>query len=263
MRNEMKSEHDPAPAKEKLATIILAAGKGTRMQSDRAKVLHEVCGNPMLSYSIELAHEMGSRKIVVVVGHQAEEVRRQYADRNIEFAYQGEQLGTGHAVMQTKDKLEDFEGDVLILCGDVPLLTETTIHGMLQDHFSQGSCITVLTTIPDDPSGYGRVVKGDDNRVLKIVEDRDAGDAEKKIGEINTGIYCVKKAFLFDAVAAIGNDNVQKEYYLTDIVEIAGRRQQAVNAFLAEDPLEVMGINTLDELKKASSIMARRRSDTP
>jgi UDP-N-acetylglucosamine diphosphorylase/glucosamine-1-phosphate N-acetyltransferase len=252
--NEMKNNDKNT----KLATIILAAGKGTRMRSDLAKVLHPVCGQPMIYYSVDLARKIGSAIIALVVGHQAEVIREKLKDNDLIYVLQHEQLGTGHAVLQARDAFRHFEGDILILCGDVPLLLVKTIESLISCHRESKAVVTVLTTLLDDPSGYGRIIKGEDGTIIKIVEERDATSKEKKVKEINSGIYCASCRFLFDAVSRIGNDNVQKEYYLTDMVEIARKMDFQVNAFLSYDSREVMGINTVDELKKASSIMEER-----
>lgn len=243
----------------KLATIILAAGKGTRMRSDLAKVLHPICGNPMLSYPLRLARVVGSEIIVVVVGYQSDLIREKVRGKDLVFVEQKEQLGTGHAVLQTRDVLRDFEGDILILCGDVPLLLPSTIENLLESHLSSNAAVTVLTTLLNNPTGYGRVVKGTGNAVLKIVEERDATTSEKKIREINSGIYCTVSRFLFEAVTRIDNKNAQGEYYLTDILEIAGEMGYKTNSFLVHDPLEVMGINTIEDLERADRVMEERR----
>jgi UDP-N-acetylglucosamine diphosphorylase/glucosamine-1-phosphate N-acetyltransferase len=243
----------------KLATIILAAGKGTRMRSDLAKVLHTVCDRPMIYYSVDLARKTGSEIIVLVVGHQAEVIQEKVKDNNLVYVLQQEQLGTGHAVLQARNTFRHFEGDILILCGDVPLLLLETIESLISCHRESGAVVTVLTTLLDDPSGYGRVIKGEDDTIIKIVEERDATSQEKKVKEINSGIYCANCRFLFDAVSRIGNDNAQKEYYLTDMVEIAREMDFQVNAFLTYDSQEVMGINTIDELQNASLIMKERQ----
>ncbi|MFB3926134.1 MAG: NTP transferase domain-containing protein [Syntrophales bacterium] len=243
--------------KSRLAAIILAAGKGTRMKSELAKVLHPLLGAPMLSYPVAAAKEVGSEEIVVVIGHQADSIRKALDDRAITFVLQEKQLGTGHAVLQTRSRFKNFRGTILILCGDVPLLRSATIQALLNQHLSSGAVLTVLTTVLENPGGYGRVIKtGDD--VLKIVEARDASDEEKEIREINTGIYCVDSGFLFEAVAAISNDNAQREYYLTDIVEIASRSGKKVKTFIASDSAEVMGINTKDDLEKAKRVLRER-----
>ncbi|MFA4916126.1 MAG: sugar phosphate nucleotidyltransferase [Syntrophales bacterium] len=246
--------------KNSLCTIILAAGKGTRMKSDLAKVLHPLCGKPLLSYSLDVAGTVGSEKIVVIIGHQASIVREIFKDKGLIFAEQREQLGTGHAVLQARDSFLDYDGTILILCGDVPLLRPSTILALFEYHNSEKATVTVLTTILDNPSGYGRIVKGERGRVLKIVEERDATDKEKKIREINSGIYCVESKFLFEATAGIGRDNTQKEYYLTDIVEIACRKGYPVRSFIASDHGEVMGINTLGDLNRAGRLAAAQLS---
>ncbi|MEA1936070.1 MAG: sugar phosphate nucleotidyltransferase [Thermodesulfobacteriota bacterium] len=249
--------------KDRFSTIILAAGKGTRMNSSLAKVLHPICEKPMLSYSVAVAREAGSEETVIVVGHQAELVKESIKGNDLVFVYQMEQLGTGHAVLQAKDMFLDFEGTILILCGDVPLLTLYTVRTLLDYHFSGDAAVTILTTILDIPSGYGRVIKKREGDVLKVVEERDATYEEKKIKEINTGIYCVESGFLFEAAADIDNKNAQGEYYLTDIFEIARKGGYTARAFIADDPVEVMGINTPDDLKLATRIIEKRKELAP
>ena len=242
--------------KQKVSAIILAAGKGKRMKGDVAKVLHPLCGKPMLTYSIDAARAMNVEKIVVIIGHQAVLIRKAFKDQGLIFVEQLEQLGTGHAVLQARDVFHVYEGTILILCGDVPMLSPSTIRSLLEVHILEKSTVTVLTTILDDPLGYGRIVKErKKGEILRIVEERDASLAEKKIKEINTGIYCVESNFLFRAVGDIGNENVQKEYYLTDIVGIASRNGLKARSFITANSFEVMGINTPDDLEKASERM--------
>lgn len=252
-------DHDDIKAgvQEGFWTIILAAGKGKRMKSSLAKVLHPVCGVPMLTYSVAAARTAGARKIIVVIGHQAGRIRELFDKDELIFVEQRALLGTGHAVLQTEEAFKGYTGSVVILCGDVPLIRPETVRALYDRHRSEEAVLTVLTTIPAEPSGYGRVVKAKDGRVLKIVEDKDAGVEEKAIREINTGIYCVESPFLFDAVNSLGNRNAQGEYYLTDIVEIASKKGMRVTSILADDPEEVMGINTCEELEKA----CRRREE--
>ncbi|MEQ8253217.1 MAG: NTP transferase domain-containing protein [Smithellaceae bacterium] len=235
----------------RFCALILAAGKGTRMKSDLAKVLHLLEGKPLLTYSLAAARIAGAEKIVVIVGHQAGVVKKEFAGSGAVFVEQNPQLGTGHAVLQAKDVLAGYTGLTVILCGDVPLLQPATISGLIANHRASGAPVTVLTTYPADPRGYGRVVKDAEGKVSKIVEERDATAEEKSIGEINTGIYCVDTPFLFSALAKITNNNNQKEYYLTDIVEIACREGFTVRAHIAPDYIEVMGINTPEELGRA------------
>jgi len=235
----------------KISTLILAAGKGTRMKSDLAKVLHPLRGKPLLTHSLDVARTVGSEKVVVVVGHQANLVRERFKDQKLSFVEQAQQLGTGHAVLQAKDHFEGYRGTILILCGDVPCLKAATVQRLIAHHFEEDAAVTVMSTLLDDPGSYGRVVTGMQGEVLKIVESRDASPDEKKIREINTGIYCADSRFLFEAVSEIRNDNAQREYYLTDIIEIARQKGLQVRSFIAPDPIEVMGINTPEDLERA------------
>ncbi len=247
-----------AETKAGFRTIILAAGKGKRMKSNLAKVLHPVGGVPMLTHSLTAARAAGSQRIVVVIGHQAERIRALYCADDLLFAEQRELLGTGHAVLQARELFQDYEGTIVILCGDVPLILPETVRSLYDRHRSERAAVTVLTTIPPDPAGYGRVVTADDGSIQRIVEERDATAEERSIREINTGTYCVESGFLFMAVAGLSNRNAQKEYYLTDIVALARKHGRRVTSFLAADPLEVMGINTPEELAMAGRWMEIR-----
>ncbi len=225
------------------------------MKSDLAKVLHVLEGRPLLHYSLSAARAAQAEKIVVIVGHQANQVKESFPDKDLTFVIQDPQLGTGHAVMQAKEVLKGYKGLTVILCGDVPLLKPETILSLVERHVDAKAVLTVLTTEPPRPHAYGRIIKNERGEVLKIVEHRDATEEERKIPEINTGIYCVDTQFLFEALAQIRNDNQQKEYYLTDIVEIACRQGLKVQAYLTRDDAEVMGINTLEELQRAAEIL--------
>ncbi|MGV8079122.1 MAG: NTP transferase domain-containing protein [Syntrophales bacterium] len=241
--------------REELLCLILAAGKGTRMKSDLAKVLHALNGRPLLSYVVEVARRIGAERTVIIVGHQADQVRKSVRGDDLSFVEQREQLGTGHAVRMAREHFRNWKGPILILCGDVPLLTPRTLEALLLEHRTSGAAVTVLTTVLDDPGNYGRVIKGDDGEVLRIVEARDAGDEEKRVREINAGIYCVGGSFLAEAVGEIRNDNAQKEYYLTDIVEIARLKGLRVRSLVAAFSPEVMGINTPEDLGEAERIV--------
>jgi UDP-N-acetylglucosamine diphosphorylase/glucosamine-1-phosphate N-acetyltransferase len=241
----------------KFRTIILAAGKGTRMKSDLVKVLHTLCGKPMLGYVVDVAKRTGSEETLVIVGYQADKVKEMFQNQELIFIEQREQLGTGHAVLQARKRLEDYDGAIIILCGDVPLIKPSTLQSLLARHRKTRSAVTVLTTILMNPAGYGRIIKGAKGEVLRIVEERDATEEEKKVKEINTGIYCVESKFLFSALKKIKNNNAQQEYYLTDIVAIACEGNGGVQAVISDDNREVMGINTHDELEKAFLCMGK------
>ena len=248
----------PGGEEEGFWTIILAAGKGTRMKSGLAKVLHPFCGVPMLSHPVAAARAAGAGKIVVVIGHQAERIRDLFSRDELIFVEQRELLGTGHAVLQAREVFEGYSGAVVILSGDVPLIMPETLRALYDRHRSEGAAVTVLTTTLNDPTGYGRIVRTDDGRIRKIVEEKDATAKEKQIREINTGIYCAESRFLFTAVVSLGNRNVQAEYYLTDIVENAFNKGLPVATSSASDPVEVMGINTPEELEEAHRRMEMR-----
>ena len=235
----------------KLSTVILAAGKGTRMESDLAKVLHPLDGKPLLSYVVAAARSAGSDDICIIVGYQADAVREQFRDPDLCFIEQRELLGTGHAVLQAQERFENYAGTILILCGDVPLLKSSTLRSLWACHRKGKTTVTVLTTLLTNAAGYGRIVKGPDGEVVRIVEERDATEAEKEIKEINTGIYCVDSRFLFVALGKINNKNAQQEYYLTDIVAIAHESGAGVGSLIAANHWEVMGINTPQELREA------------
>jgi len=240
------------------AAVILAAGKGTRMKSDLVKVMHSLGGHPMIDYPVEAAREAGASRIVIVTGHQSDKVREYFSGRDeIAFVLQEEQLGTGHAVACASQALAGFIGRILILCGDVPLLKQQTLQEMLARHQTSGAVLTVLTAQMDNPYGYGRVVKREDGNILRIVEEKDASDAEREIREINSGIYCVESGFLFDTISRLTNDNAQGEYYLTDIVKMAVQAGNSCISWPVADPDEVMGVNDRVQLAAADAIIRK------
>lgn len=256
---------DDSYVKSNVAVVILAAGKGKRMKSDLPKVLHPLHGKPMLEYVLEAARSIHPSKIVVVLGCGAGEVEKALEGRGCCFVLQREQLGTAHAAMQAEPELIDFKGDILILSGDVPLIQPKSLLDLLELHRVNGAAITFITTILKDPAGYGRIIRvGDRNlpegRVCAIREEKDASDEEKEILEINSGIYCMDKKFLFTNIGKINCSNKQGEHYLTDLVEIAVRESLPVYACRAENPAEVLGINTVEELKKAGMVMVEQIS---
>ncbi|NIQ02771.1 MAG: NTP transferase domain-containing protein, partial [Nitrospinaceae bacterium] len=200
------------PGKE-LAVLILAAGKGTRMRSDRAKVLHLLDSRPLLIHVLDTVAVLKPRRIIVVVGHQAGEVQSICQGRTVEFVEQRDQLGTGHAVLQAQEALSGFEGDILILCGDMPLLQPATLQGLIQGHRETRADCTLLSLQTEEKKDFGRVVRDPGGRVMRIVEHKDASAREKTIDEYNSGIYCFNKASLFKALGSIDNRNTQGEYY--------------------------------------------------
>jgi len=245
---------------EGIATIILAAGKGTRMKSDLVKVLHSLLGLPMLSYTIDLSlNEIKSKKTIVVVGHQADQIKERFKDTRIQFTLQEEQLGTGHAVLQAIPFFQKFNGTVLILCGDVPLVRGETLRSFINHFWENESILSVLTAVVEHPLGYGRILRSREGWLEKIMEEKDASEEERMIREINTGIFCVKAPFLMEGLTEIGQENAQGEYYLTDLVEIARRRGLRCSAHQVADPVEVMGINTRVDLAIANEVLRHEK----
>lgn len=231
-----------------LGVILLAAGLGKRMRSSLPKVLHRLGGKPMLLYPLRAARGLNPERIAVVVGHGADEVKRACDDRGITWVFQESQLGSGDAVHRTEKIFRDFSGDLLILSGDVPLISQASLRELLGCHREQGATVTLLTASLAEPSGYGRILRGDKGEVIRIVEERDASGQEKRIREVNAGVYAVSPAFLFSALRGLDNRNQQGEYYLPDIVEVAVKRGEAVEALQVGEVREILGINTREEL---------------
>jgi bifunctional UDP-N-acetylglucosamine pyrophosphorylase/glucosamine-1-phosphate N-acetyltransferase len=245
---------------ESIATIILAAGKGTRMKSELVKVLHPILGLPMLSYPIELSLKgIKAEKTIVVVGHQADRIQGMFKNFKIDIALQEKQLGTGHAVLQAIPFLQSFSGTVLILCGDVPLVELETLRSFIDTYKENGSTLSVLTAVVEEPFGYGRILRNSEGWLEKIVEEKDASEKERMVREINTGIFCVKAPFLMEGLREIGKENAQGEYYLTDLVEVAKKRGLRCSAHIVADPVEVMGINTRVDLAMANEVLRQKK----
>lgn len=245
----------------KLAVVILAAGKGTRMNNpSMAKVMYEINGRPMVEYVVALAATLGADRTLAVVGWQKQSVvdHLMKIGASVEFVDQEEQRGTGHAVQQTAEALKEWDGDVLVLSGDVPLLAEKTVRSLIGYHRTSDASATILTVELPDPAGYGRVIRQSDGSVKKIVEQKDASKKELAVKEVNAGIYVFAREKLFRALREIRPENAQSEYYLTDVFELFRKNQWRVSAVKAIDAVEVMGINDLEQLQAAASALSSR-----
>lgn len=237
--------------------VILAAGKGTRMKSKLYKVLHPVMDRPMVQHVIDQVKTVQLDKLVTIVGFGAEKVEKQIGNDS-EFVIQEKQLGTGHAVLQAEALLKDKEGTTIVACGDTPLITGETYQALFDHHEKTNAKATVLTAKAPDPTGYGRVVRNEQNEVERIVEHKDASDVERSIDEINTGTYCFDNKALFQALQHVSNDNSQGEYYLPDVIGILRGQSEKVSAFLTEDFNETIGINDRVALAEAEKILKKR-----
>lgn len=240
-----------SPMKRKSSIIILAAGKGVRMKSDLPKVAHMLAGKPLVEWVVTTAEHFKPEKILVVVGYKKDVVIDCLSGfDNITYVEQKEQLGTGHAVYVTRENFKDFDGIVIILPGDVPLLREKTLENLIKTHDEKHAAATVLTVDLDDPAGYGRIVRNNTGYVEKIVEHKDASEEIRKINEINTGIFCFDSRELFSVLPKIGQDNSQNEMYLTDAVELLRKGGKPIAAVKVIDPVEVAGINSKEQLQE-------------
>ncbi len=241
------------------SAVILAAGKGTRMKSDLVKVLHKIAGRQMLAWALAAARDAGSCRTVIVAGHQAEQVSQQFAgDPDVCIAIQDEQLGTGHAVSCSLPQLEGLSGSTLVLCGDTPLLTGDTLRRLVNEHISSSAAVTVLTARLEKPFGYGRIIRDTEGRVRRIVEQKDATSEEQAINEVNSGIYCMKLDFLREHVGNLGSENVQNEYYITDLVGIAVAEHAGCTALIADFSEEIYGVNDRTQLAQAERVLRNR-----
>jgi bifunctional UDP-N-acetylglucosamine pyrophosphorylase/glucosamine-1-phosphate N-acetyltransferase len=235
---------------QKRAAIILAAGKGKRMKSDLPKVLHQLHGKAIIGYLMKTFANLKLDKVVVVIGYKGKMVIDELSDFEVEFAWQREQLGTGHAAAVAEEILSDFEGSILIAAGDVPFLSAETMMRLFETHTRNNASATCLSAVFDDPKGYGRIIRQPGTDILlEIIEDKDADSETKRITEINTGTFCFNSRDLFSALRGVGNDNAQREYYLTDTIKILRNSGKICAVMKTDNPVEVRGINSLAQLK--------------
>ena len=236
--------------------LVLAAGQGKRIKSDLPKVLHKVCGKEMLKHVIDSIRNSGIDDIDVIIGKGAELVKERTLDKKVSYSLQVEQLGTGHAVKCAQEFLNDKKGVVAIFTGDTPLIKQSTIERLVSDHIKNNNAATILTANVDDPTGYGRIVR-ENNQVLKIVEHKDCNEEELKITEMNSGLYCFDIELLVDALGKLENNNEQGEYYLTDVIEILKSENKSVGAVVT-DYEETIGVNSRVQLAEAEEILKNR-----
>ena len=237
----------------KFSAVILAAGQGKRMNSDICKVMHKISGKPLAKWVKDKLDDAGCEKEVMVVGHKKEQVMEFFGD-SVLYSEQNEMKGTGHAVMMAQPHFEGSSTTVMVLCGDAPLISEGLIRSVVDFHKKSGSCATVVSAKLDNPFGYGRIIKDKDGTLLKIVEEKDASEDEKKVNEVNSGMYCFESEYLFDALSKIKNDNAQGEYYLTDTISVLKSEGKKVFAYTADDANEILGVNNRIDLANAQKI---------
>lgn len=237
--------------------VILAAGQGTRMKSKLYKVLHPVCGKPMVQHVVDQISKLNIEEVVTVIGHGAEKVKAQLGGQS-KYTLQEKQLGTAHAVMQAKEMLAGKQGVTIVVCGDTPLIKAETMEALFKQHSDTNAKATILTAWTNEPTGYGRIIRDEQGHVKRIVEHKDATEEERKVNEINTGTYCFDNYALFQALENVSNDNVQGEYYLPDVIEIMKKQDETVTAYQTSDFEETLGVNDRVALSEAERILRKR-----
>ncbi len=239
----------------KMSALILAAGRGARMKSLTPKVLHNILGKPMMRHLLDSVRAAGIDETIVVVGYGSELLRDFLKDADVSIVMQKELLGSGDAVTCAKKLLEKSYENVMVVCGDTPLISDKTFVEMADTHKKTGAGATILTAVVDDPTGYGRMIRGDDGKIIKIVEDAEAQFYEEAIKEINVGTYCFNVKKLFETLALVKSENKKKEYFLTDVIEIMHKKRDLIESVTADDIDEIIGINTRKDLAEATRIL--------
>jgi len=242
-----------------VAVIILAAGYGKRLGGENQKVIKEILGKPMLLYLMNTVKKLSPDETVLVVGFKKEEVMKQMEDENVKFVEQPVPLGTGDAVKKTEFVLENFNGDILILYGDVPFISFKTLKNFIEDFKKSGADCSIITVYFDNPTGYGRIIRNEKGEITGIIEEINATPEQKKIKEVNSGIYVFKKNILFETLKEVKKDPVKNEYYLTDVIKILASRNKKIHSYTINTPEEVMGINTIEEIKKAEKFLKEKK----
>ena len=237
--------------------VILAAGQGTRIKSNIPKVLHKVCGKEMVNHVIDNMREAGIEDVNVIIGNGSELVKESTKDRNVSYSLQEEQLGTGHAVKCAKEFLQGKDGVVAVFTGDAPLTRVETIENLIKEHIEKGNKATLLSAYVDDPTGYGRIIRDDNKEVLKIVEHKDCNEEELKVNEMNAGMYCFDIKSLLSSLEELNNNNVQGEYYLTDVIGILKDKKEKVGA-LVTDYEDTLGVNSRAQLAEVEKVLRKR-----
>ncbi|MGH7380698.1 MAG: bifunctional UDP-N-acetylglucosamine diphosphorylase/glucosamine-1-phosphate N-acetyltransferase GlmU [Candidatus Methylomirabilales bacterium] len=241
-----------------VCAVILAAGEGTRMRSRRAKGLHPILGRPMVQYPVDLCLRLGVKRVLVVVGSQAEQVKEILLGRPVEYVHQGEPMGTAHAVLQTEPALSGFDGTILVLGGDMPLLTDETVRRLVDVQASTRTAATLLTAELKNPTGYGRILRDNHGRLRRIVEEVEATEKEKLVNEINAGVYCFRGSVLFEALKYVKVSRVKRESFLPEVMQIFIEQEQPIYTLLVPDSTEALGVNTRIELAEAAAFLRQR-----
>ncbi|MFN4226727.1 MAG: sugar phosphate nucleotidyltransferase [Candidatus Ratteibacteria bacterium] len=246
---------------ESLCFVILAAGMGKRLGSKNQKTITKILGKPMLKYLLETVKKFNPAKIIIVVGFKKEEVFKELEGENVEYVEQNELKGTGHAVLQIEKVLNNFQGDIIVLNGDTPFISDKTISALLKKHREEKNYCTFLTVKLDDPTNYGRVFRDENEEVISIIEETDANEEQKKIKEVNAGVYIFKSEGLFSSLRKIEPNPKKGEYYLTDIIKIYRSENKKISTYTTQDWFETIGINTLSDLEKAEQYLRERREN--